>query len=71
MQSALDVTIAILRFSSMSRFFLINSLNNKKNKEAKLTLKSGHIFLERFFGSDEPQVGEIIFNTSMSGYNAQ
>ena len=43
-------------------------MNNKKNKEAKLTLKSGHIFFGEIFGSDEPQVGEIIFNTSMSGY---
>ena len=43
-------------------------MNNKRNKEAKLTLKSGHIFFGEIFGSDEPQVGEIIFNTSMSGY---
>ena len=43
-------------------------MNNKKNKEAKLTLKSGSVFFGEIFGSDEPQVGEIIFNTSMSGY---
>ena len=43
-------------------------MKNNKSSKGKLTLKSGHIFFGETFGSSEPQVGEIIFNTSMSGY---
>ena len=37
-------------------------------KPAKLILKSGEIFSGVNFGSSEPKIGELIFNTAMSGY---
>ena len=43
-------------------------MKNNQSSQGKLTLKSGHTFFGKIFGSLEPQVGEIIFNTSMSGY---
>ena len=43
-------------------------MKNNKSSKGKLSLKSGHTFFGEIFGSFEPQVGEIIFNTSMSGY---
>ena len=38
------------------------------SKPAILILKSGEVFKGISFGSDIPKVGELIFNTSMSGY---
>ena len=38
------------------------------SKPAVLILKSGEVFKGTSFGSDIPKVGELIFNTSMSGY---
>ena len=43
-------------------------MKNNQSSQGKLTLKSGYTFFGKIFGSLEPQVGEIIFNTSMSGY---
>ena len=37
-------------------------------KPAKLILKSGEIFSGVNFGSSEPKIGELIFNTAMTGY---
>ena len=37
-------------------------------KPAKLILKSGEIFSGVNFGSSEPRIGELIFNTAMTGY---
>ena len=37
-------------------------------KPAKLILKSGEIFSGVNFGSNEPKIGELIFNTAMTGY---
>ena len=43
-------------------------MKNNQIKFGKLTLKTGHTFFGEIFGATDPQVGEIIFNTSMSGY---
>ena len=43
-------------------------MKNNQVTLGKLTLKTGETFFGEIFGSTEPQVGEIIFNTSMSGY---
>ena len=43
-------------------------MKNNQVTLGKLTLKTGETFFGEIFGSSEPQVGEIIFNTSMSGY---
>ena len=37
-------------------------------KPAKLILKSGETFSGINFGSNEPKIGELIFNTAMTGY---
>ena len=37
-------------------------------KPAKLILKSGETFQGIHFGSKEPKIGELIFNTAMTGY---
>ena len=37
-------------------------------KPAKLILKSGETFQGIHFGSNEPKIGELIFNTAMTGY---
>ena len=44
--------------------------NSNKNpfKNAILALSSGEVFFGRSFGGREPAVGEVVFNTSMSGY---
>ena len=36
-------------------------------KPAKLILKSGETFSGINFGSNEPKIGELIFNTAMTG----
>ena len=43
-------------------------MKNNQIKFGKLPLKTGHTFFGEIFGATDPQVGEIIFNTSMSGY---
>ena len=56
----------------MSRFFLINFRHlvfiRMDFKPAKLILKSGETFQGIHFGSNEPKIGELIFNTAMTGY---
>ena len=37
-------------------------------KEAKLTLDDGSIFMGKSFGWEGPVIGEVVFNTAMTGY---
>ena len=37
-------------------------------KKAKLTLEDGTVFYGYSFGSDISVAGEVVFNTSMTGY---
>ncbi|MBL8936027.1 MAG: carbamoyl phosphate synthase small subunit, partial [Archangium sp.] len=37
-------------------------------KRAVLALADGSVFEGRGFGGVEPSLGEVVFNTSMSGY---
>ena len=37
-------------------------------KEALLVLRDGTVFEGRFFGAEGETIGEVVFNTSMTGY---
>ncbi len=43
-------------------------LNGEVNKPAKLALEDGTVFTGRAFGADGTSTGEVVFNTSMTGY---
>ena len=42
--------------------------DDSKNKTAKLALENGAVFTGRFFGATGTSEGEVVFNTSMTGY---
>ena len=40
----------------------------EKMKKKKLVLENGDVYVGRGFGADVDAIGEIVFNTSMAGY---
>jgi len=47
---------------------VINKLNNDTRPEAALVLADGAVFLGRSIGISGTSVGEVVFNTAMTGY---
>ena len=47
---------------------MINKLNNDTRPEAALVLADGAVFLGRSIGISGTSVGEVVFNTAMTGY---
>ena len=48
--------------------FSINSVNQEIISDSVLMLEDGTCFLGKSFGSRQTKIGEICFNTSMTGY---
>ncbi len=38
------------------------------NRQAKITLEDGNVFIGKSFGSEKPVAGEVVFYTAMTGY---
>jgi carbamoyl-phosphate synthase small subunit len=47
---------------------IFSSMKNTKNKEALLVLQNGKIYKGKGFGKTSVRYGELVFNTSMTGY---
>ena len=51
-----------------SRSFESNGMTNRENRPALLVLEDGRAFRGRAWGAEGERCGEMVFNTSMSGY---
>ena len=62
----------VFTFKKLFEYKLINFklMINPYKKNAKLVLSNGIVFPGFFFGASGTAIGEIVFNTGMTGYQA-
>ena len=60
--------IFTLKIISIFRLINFELMNNSYKKNAKLVLSNGIIFHGFSFGASGTTVGELVFNTAMTGY---